>query len=167
MAKKRRLNVFTLSFLDVMAGGFGAVVILFLIINHATESDEEVVVREILSESRLLDFREQQGLEDLAALRERVADLTKRLSKTKESLEKTTNAANEKNVALDELMIRAKEDKGTLEQLELEVERRRKEVEKLQQNEDSQESIIYVAGEGDRQYLTGFIFRWQARFNCT
>ncbi len=155
MAKKRRLNIFTLSFLDVMAGGFGAVVILFLIINHAIESDEETVVREILSESRLLDFREQQSLEDLAALRERVAELTKRLSETKEVLKQTTDEVNERNATLDEMMTRAKEDKDTLEQIELEIDRRRKAVEKLQQNEDSQESTIYVAGQGDRQYLTG------------
>ena len=138
-----------------MAGGFGAVVILFLIINHAIESDEETVVREILSESRLLDFREQQSLEDLAALRERVAELTKRLSETKEVLKQTTDEVNERNATLDEMMTRAKEDKDTLEQIKLEIDRRRKAVEKLQQNEDSQESTIYVAGQGDRQYLTG------------
>jgi len=44
--KRRQLNTFSLSFLDIMACGFGAVTLLFLILKHdpttvsASESDE-------------------------------------------------------------------------------------------------------------------------------
>ena len=71
MARKRRVNVFALSLLDVMAGGFGAVVVLFLIINHATEETHEESTRDLLAEARLLDFREENELKDLTTIQEK------------------------------------------------------------------------------------------------
>ena len=68
MAKARRLNVFSLSFLDVMSCGFGAVVLIFLIINHDTNEDQEVVNSDLLAELRMLDYQVQQGEKDLFEL---------------------------------------------------------------------------------------------------
>ena len=46
MIKKRRINAFSLSFLDIMACGFGAVTLLFLILRHN-------VVAEVVPDPRL------------------------------------------------------------------------------------------------------------------
>ena len=56
MAKRRRFTVFSLSFLDVMSCGFGAVILIFLVINHETEADVEWVKKDLLSEARRLDY---------------------------------------------------------------------------------------------------------------
>ena len=61
MARRRRLSVFSLSFLDVMSCGFGAVVLIFLIINHETEEDARLVNKDRLAEIRLLDYQVQNG----------------------------------------------------------------------------------------------------------
>ena len=37
MLKKRRITAFSLSFLDIMACGFGAVTLLFLILRHSVD----------------------------------------------------------------------------------------------------------------------------------
>ena len=38
--RKREFNTFNLSFLDIMSCGFGAVVLVFLIMNHAIENEQ-------------------------------------------------------------------------------------------------------------------------------
>ena len=65
MAQRRRFNVFSLSFLDVMSCGFGAVVLIFLIINHDTQEDQQVNNDALLSEIRMLDYQVQQGEKNL------------------------------------------------------------------------------------------------------
>ena len=72
MRAKRRLSVFSLSFLDVMSCGFGAVVLIFLIINHETEEKAKVVNKDLLAEIRLLDYQVRNGEEDLFELKERL-----------------------------------------------------------------------------------------------
>ena len=68
MPRRRRLSVFSLSFLDVMSCGFGAVVLVFLIINHDTQKDQQVNNNELLAEIRMLDYQVQQGEKDMFEL---------------------------------------------------------------------------------------------------
>ena len=79
MRSKRRLSVFSLSFLDIMSCGFGAVVLIFLIINHETEEQARVVNKDLLAEIRLLDYQVRNGEEDLFELKERLEALRQRL----------------------------------------------------------------------------------------
>ena len=51
-----------------MSCGFGAVVLIFLIINHATEDDAKQLNRDLLSEARKLDFEIDSGQKDLVDL---------------------------------------------------------------------------------------------------
>ena len=68
--QKRSINVFNLAFLDVMSCGFGAVILVFLIINHSTERNKAEVNVELLSEVERI---EEQVLEiGRASCRERV-----------------------------------------------------------------------------------------------
>ena len=65
---RRRFSVFSLSFLDVMSCGFGAVVLIFLIINKQTEDEAKIVNKDLLSEIRLLDYQVQIGEQDLSPI---------------------------------------------------------------------------------------------------
>ena len=47
---KRQSSTFNLSFLDIMSCGFGAVVLVFLIIDHSLEVEIRTVNAEVLSE---------------------------------------------------------------------------------------------------------------------
>ena len=81
MARNRRFSVFSLSFLDVMSCGFGAVVLIFLIINHAAEEDAKIVNEELLSEIRLLDYQVQNGERDLFELKEKLDAILQRFGR--------------------------------------------------------------------------------------
>ena len=57
MAKKRPLNIFSLAFLDVMSCGFGAVILIFLIVNHDAQQNQAVVNKDLLAEIGVLGDR--------------------------------------------------------------------------------------------------------------
>ena len=41
MARRRATNVFSLTFLDIMSCGFGAVILIYIVINHGTETTDK------------------------------------------------------------------------------------------------------------------------------
>lgn len=156
-SKRRPTNVFTLSFLDVMAGGFGAVVMIFLIINHQTEEEISTINRDQLAEARLLDYRVKEGERDLAELRELVGQLALRIANTRDIVESLQEEVDEKDEALEEIEEIALDQSDTLEKERSEVETQEEEVKLLKEREESERGpdVIALEGEGDRQYLTG------------
>ena len=70
MARKRRsMEIFSMSFLDCMSCGFGAVILFFMIINHATKDHSDRVNRDLISETNLLEKRVELGKRNLAETR--------------------------------------------------------------------------------------------------
>ena len=61
MARKRSEITFNLSFLDVMSCGFGAVVLVFLIIDHAIEVETKTLNKDLMSEVNMLEEEIKDG----------------------------------------------------------------------------------------------------------
>ena len=154
---RRRFNVFSLAFLDVMSCGFGAVVLIFLVINHRIDDDAKEVDRDVLAESRKLDFLITSGQENLAELRERLEDALKRVSDARRELLATTEDAERRKKDAEELEARTIAQRESIEALKTDVETREREVKRLQAAEEASSGARarQVKGEGDRQYLTG------------
>jgi len=146
MAKKRRNIAFSLSFLDIMACGFGAVTLLFLILRHnATEvitPDENLA-----AEFNLLQMDIQQ------ATKERVI-LLNSLEKIKLDLLEAQGLSAAVITELQEKERSIQEDPNNLDKL-------RQKVEKLEEETAQMEEINFgntvrtFSGDGVRQYLTG------------
>ena len=155
--RKRRFNVFSLSFLDVMSCGFGAVVLIFLIINHATEDDAKQLNRDLLSEARKLDFEIDSGQKDLVDLEELLEDTKKRVEEAKKQLVSTIEDEKRQREDLDDLELLTIAKTSNIKELQADIDTRNEDVKKLQEMEKDQEgrSIVNIEGEGDRQYLTG------------
>ena len=153
----RRPSVFSLSFLDVMSCGFGAVVLIFLIINHETEENAKVVNREQLAEVRLLDYQVQAGEKDLFEWRERLQTLAQRLSESSRKLVSVQADLRQSREAFDDLSAESPAERRSLEKLSSDVAAREEEVRRLRQMEEADEGgkARAFVGEGDRQYLTG------------
>jgi hypothetical protein len=154
---RRQTNVFSLSFLDVMSCGFGAVVLIFLIINHATQEQSEVVNQDLLAEIRLLDYQVQNGERDLVELREELEALLNRVSDSDQKLNSTKTQLDERTEDLAEAEEISLARIESLEQLKSDVEAREEELKRLKAIEAEGEGsrIRSFTGEGDRQYLTG------------
>ncbi len=157
MARRRRLSVFSLSFLDVMSCGFGAVVLIFLIINHETEEDARLVNKDRLAEIRLLDYQVQNGERDLFELKERLVGLLQRLSDSNRKLVSTKADVDQARRTFEDLDRKSAAQRETLQKLSSDVETREQELARLREIEKANEGgrVRAFAGEGDRQYLTG------------
>ena len=157
MARRRRLSVFSLSFLDVMSCGFGAVVLIFLIINHATDEEAKLLTRDELAEIRLLDYQMQTGEEDLFEWRKRLEELDRRLEESHRKLLSTEADLRQVRKEFDEVDAQSTAQQASLRKLNSDVQSREQEVARLRQIEEANDGgrARAFAGEGDRQYLTG------------
>lgn len=157
MARRRDTNIFSLSFLDVMSCGFGAVVLIFLIINHATEKEAAVVNQDLLAEIRLLDYQVLNGEKDLVELKEHLEALLRRVSDSDVRLNNTKTELDEESEDLAKASEQSLARVKSLEELKSDVDSREEELRRLRAIEEANAGnrVRTFTGEGDRQYLTG------------
>ena len=154
--RKRQSSIFLLSFLDIMAGGFGAVVLIFLIIDHNTMDVIESANQEQLAEVRLLDKRKEDGEKNLVDLREEVGRLKLQIADQREKIQQIQQEVEEKEEEVEEIELIALDQSETEEELQSEIESTEEELEDARQNrEDRRPDTLEITGSGDRQYLTG------------
>ncbi len=154
---KRRFTVFSLSFLDVMSCGFGAVVLIFLIIHHRTDLQGLAADPELLSESRKLDYLIEQGEADLVELRRRLDAARRRVADASRDLLAKREHRDRRQAELLDLTERAKAQRESTLALKADVERRDRDLQRLREKEEAMRGfqVREIKGEGDRQYLTG------------
>jgi cell division protein FtsB len=73
MPRRRDFTIFSLSFLDVMSCGFGATILLYLILDHRQEQHVEQQSSALRGEVAFLEREVKDGTEDLAELRNTIA----------------------------------------------------------------------------------------------
>ena len=140
-----------------MSCGFGAVVLIFLVINHRIDTDTRELDRDLLSESRQLDYLITNGQENLVDLRERLEDTRKRLADARRRALAQTEDRDRRKEQADELEARTIAVQESVEELKSDVQSREQDVKRLQAEETAQEGakVREIKGQGDRQYLTG------------
>ena len=74
MARKQ-MNVFSLSFLDAMTCGFGAVILFFMIINANIDPRSEVVLEDLSAEVDRMELKVLTGRKNLVQLKDDLAKL--------------------------------------------------------------------------------------------
>ncbi|GLS27668.1 vWA domain-containing protein [Marinibactrum halimedae] len=154
MARKRRFSTFSLSFLDIMSCGFGAVALIFLIIKHDVDNRVDEQNLDLQAEVNLLEEEVLDGKEKLVDIKNTVSDIDQRLREAQglaRIINKDIDAVRSKIVELNDedqdQQIQSLKDK--LKQLEIE----RQQIESEQ--EDRANNVRQFLGQGDRQYLTG------------
>lgn len=157
MARRRQVNIFSLSFLDIMSCGFGAVILIFLIINHATEEETREVNKDRLAEIRMLDYQVQQGELTLFELQEQLDDVGQRLDASDSRLVSVRSTLDRRRDELQTLSRDSIASRESLEALKSDIETREEELERLRALEAAADGgrIRSFSGDGDRQYLTG------------
>lgn len=160
MARKRRqFEVFSMSFLDCMSCGFGAVILFFMIINSQVRETTETDPSDLMAETKKIEIEILEGRKDLVLAKNTMEKL---------DTEKTTAEGEiARIIALieqlrDEL---SQYDQETLakiervEQLESDIKRLEEEVKRLLALAEGREAegnqLREFKGDGDRQYLTG------------
>jgi len=153
------MEVFSMSFLDCMSCGFGAVILFFMIINsqvvHESESPPERAQAETVKlEYEILEQRKNLVLarntmdrleDEKIRAEDRIAQIVALLEKLKEDLEKHDNTTLAKIERVEKLQ-------SDIEKLEEEKNRL---IAQQKANEGEGNRIRTFVGDGDRQYLTG------------
>jgi hypothetical protein len=159
MFRRRSFDVFTLSFLDCIACGFGAVVLLFFIINHSSEVRSDELNRELLAEAARLEQQVLEGEKNRVRVRNALREINAqqitargRARQVIQNIEKTKLEL----AALDkETLARQRHIHALAADLKS-VEEQAKRLEgSVAADQDQGDAIRTVVGQGDRQYLTG------------
>jgi hypothetical protein len=156
---RRRINVFSLSFLDAMTCGFGAVVLFYMIINASVGLRAGNMTSDLQAESNRLEVEVLEGHVNLVELRnsnleeqERIvhaSGLARRLLEQIEAIRVELATDTESTLARRESINKLQTDLKSLEN----------EARRLAAAAPSQETpgdrLRAFVGDGDRQYLTG------------
>ncbi|MEH6518619.1 MAG: vWA domain-containing protein [Halioglobus sp.] len=155
--KKREFTTFNLSFLDIMSCGFGAVILVFLIIDHSIEEETKDFNRDLLSEVNLLEEDVTDGEEGLVRLRNTLSDVDLKMVEAQGRASRILDETTEWEALIEAVMAEGYTDSADVEELKAEVLSLEDEVKKLRQaaEENSGDSARTFIGEGNRQYLTG------------
>ena len=154
---RRKLTTFSMSFLDVMSCGLGAVVLMFFILNHenieAFTADNEL----LLAEMRRLDFLSQENNLDLDELEETVSEIEAKLFEARRSEAEIREQVEQQEESLESKLSGLTDEETRVESLEAQVAAQKAQVEALEvEGEDGGgTSLRELEGEGSRQYLSG------------
>ena len=155
--EKRRFTTFNLSFLDIMSCGFGAVVLVFLIIDHSIEVQSKELNRDLLSEVNMLEEDIAEGEKDRVRLRNTLSDVDFEIVEAQGRATRITEEIEEYEALIEDLRRDGFAERSDIEQLKAEIQSLEEEVKKLRESaqEQSGRSARTFIGEGNRQYLTG------------
>ena len=155
---KRGFDPISLSFLDVISCGFGAVVLIFLILDHSISSQADVESPELSAEINLLDEEILEGESGLVRVRNTLSDLDLRMVEAQglaRIIEEEIESIIEQLVQIEN---ESAASDNSVEKLRSDIEALQTELERLRAAEQfSGSNVRPFVGEGNRQYLTGLI----------
>jgi hypothetical protein len=162
MMRRRSVNAFSLSFLDCMFCGFGAVILLVMIVNTDMVQRRDEVRRDLVAESEQLKSELSAETRRLARLRKQLEEaLARRLAAALQAAEANAAIGGESRrlaAAEDQSDSGSERVRALQKELrKLDAQRRELAAQITEQSEQAEQGrrLREVVGEGDRQYLTG------------
>jgi hypothetical protein len=159
MARKRTASAFSLSFLDIMFCGFGAVVLLVMLLSREVLVQREVRQSGLREDLMRAALKHELAREDIEALGAKLAEMDSELKlATARATELRAELSNKQGITAE----RRRQAKASLERLRSVVEEKRaaeqtkKQLDAQQQDAQAKgQNLIGFTGDGRRQYLTG------------
>jgi hypothetical protein len=153
MGRKREFSTFSLSFLDIMSCGLGAVALIFLIIKHEANTQIEQQHVDLRSEVSLLEEEVKDGQAHLIRVRNTISEVDMKLADA-------DGLARRINTEIDAIRDKIKEleaDKSDqqIKELEKELQTLAKQKKAVEDEIKKGNDVRRVAGQAQRQYLTG------------
>jgi len=159
MARKRDTNIFSLSFLDIMSCGFGAVILIYIIINHATVTTSQEINAQLLAEVKKFEVEVKDETENLIILRNTAEEQEDEIVTTEQLAIEVINTIRQLESELADLRQAGSSQDESIEELKSELKELEAQAANLEgsvaADETAGTALRSVVGEGDRQYLTG------------
>lgn len=157
--RSRAMDPISMSFLDVISCGFGAVILLFMMLKHSTSTLPPAISPDLVAEIDLLDEEILQGKDGLVRVRNTLSDVDLQMVQAQglaRSIQEQIDDFLEELAQMENSTL-AEEDavealKADIASLEEELQRLRDAEEQVMGN-----NIREFVGDGNRQYLTGLI----------
>ena len=156
-AARRKFNPISLSFLDVMFCGFGAVILIFLILDHNSTVSDVEYNPELLAEIELLEEEVEEGQLGLVRIRNTLSEVDFDVVQAQglaRQIQEQIDTFLQELAALENSSVATVED---VAQLRADVQQLEEELLRLQASAVEQEgtSVRQFIGDGQRQYLSG------------
>ena len=155
--RKRSFTTFNLSFLDIMSCGFGAVVLVFLIIDHSIEVQSQAMNADLRSEVNMLEEDIREGEAGLVALRNALGETDQAIVEARGRASRVSEEIDRYEALIRELAEDGFTDDADLDKLKAEIQSLEEKVRRLREaaKEEGGRSARTFTGDGQRQYLTG------------
>ncbi len=153
MRNKRKFSTFSLSFLDIMSCGFGAVILVFLIIRHDVDTQTEPTDTKLAAEVSLLNQEVVDGEKDLVEIKNALSLLNQQFVETNGLARQTNDDVR----AIDDMITKLEQESDEQQILQLEQQLKKLVLSKksLEQEIKEGNDARRFSGQGERQYLTG------------
>jgi hypothetical protein len=157
--KRRPVSPFSLSFLDIMFCGFGAVVLLVLILNHDTVKARNQTFSDLRSEVVHLEQEVLVGEDDLVEARNSLEAADRELVEMQGDSERVIRTIKELELEIARMSRETLASREHINRLQSDLKTLDSEHKRLgaaaADDRDAGEKVREFKGEGDRQYLTG------------
>jgi len=157
--KRRPVTPFSLSFLDIMFCGFGAVVLLVLILNYGTVSARNETFADLRSETVRLETEVLIGEDGLVVAKNSLQTADRELVEMQGESERVIRTTRELQIEIARMSRETLASREHINKLKTDLKTLDMEQKRLgavaAANRDVGEAVREFKGEGDRQYLTG------------
>ena len=156
--KKREFTVFTMTFLDVMASGFGGIIMIYLLVNHSIDDSITRVSASLSAEVSMLEEDILDGRLNLVQLRNALGKINDRLASARERARQVMGEALAEQKKIPPKPTDVVSEKVQIEQQTVALASLETQVQQLRDKSSGAfggSSARAFAGEGRRQYLTG------------
>lgn len=156
---RRKVSPFSLSFLDIMFCGFGAVVLLVLVLNHDTVKSREQTFTDLRAEAVRLEIEVLLGEEAMVQARNSLEATERDIVLMQGESERVINTTRDLEIEIARMSNETLASREHINQLKTDLKTLDEVQKRLGAQEaadrDAGEKVREFKGEGDRQYLTG------------
>lgn len=153
------MEVFSMSFLDCMSCGFGAVILFFMIINSQVVHKSETPPENAQAETTKLEFEILNQRKNLVLARNTMEQLEDEKATAEDQIAQIIALIEQLKKELDEYDSTTLAKIERIEKLQSDIEQLEEEKKRLlaqqRENEGEGSRVRTFVGDGDRQYLTG------------
>ena len=156
--RRKRLTVFSLSFIDCICCGLGAIILLFVVVNAKSAARQDAVTADLRAEVNRLENTLARDRADLADARNAIADVDDRMTMTRGLSRRILDTIEARKIVIadeDRQTLAAREHANTLKSDLKAIE---EELRRLRAGAEARDApgdrLRTFPGQGDRHYLT-------------
>ena len=156
--KRKRLNVFSLSFLDIITCGLGAIILLFVLVNAKGAARRETITADLRAEVNRIENQVFEGKKQLVLARNTLEKTLIELADTQGLSRQVIKAIKEETVELADRDQDTLASKSHVNRLKTDLKSLEDDVKRLRAGAKARDELGTklrpFPGQGDRQYLT-------------